>query len=119
MGTDLRSVQIIDTYLDHYVPFISFSFFDMNYLSMDFINKRIEFLVGRNAFSVGIDATKVVKDVRLSQRYNSIVGGVHTKHFVCIYVMTKVDLHDRLDVVRSYVNNSDIAYEVKISVLSI
>ena len=35
---------------------------------------------------------KVIKGVRLSQHYNKIVGDVHPKYFVCVDVVTKVDL---------------------------
>ena len=54
------------------VTFISYSINAINYLAMDSINKQMEGLVKRNTFSVGIDETKVVKGVRLYQRYNPI-----------------------------------------------
>ena len=52
----------------------------------------------------------MVKGVRLFQRYNTIIGGVHPKYFVCVDEITKVDLHERLEVMRSDENNSDCAY---------
>ena len=62
---------------------------------------------------------KVVKVVKTSQCYNTIVGGVHSKYFVCLDGTTKVNLHERLEVMRSDENKIDCAYEVKISVFSI
>ena len=86
--------------MDQPVPFISCSINYMRYLAIDFINKQTEGLARRNSFSVGIDETKVVKGVRLYQQYNAIVGVVNTQVF-CVYGMAKVDLHDRLEVMRS------------------
>ena len=63
---------------------------------------------------MGIDATKVVQVVRLYQCYKSISGGVHRNHFISMDTMTKADLHDRLDVMRSYEKKSDIAYKANI-----
>ena len=60
-----------------YLPFIGCIGNDMKSLAMDFTNKKMEGLHGRNVFNVGIDATKVVKAVRLSQHNNFIVKGVH------------------------------------------
>ena len=86
---------------------------------MYLINKQTAGLVRRNAFSVVIDETKLVKGVRLYQHYNAIVGGFHPKVFVCVDGMIKVDLHDHLEVIRSDKNKSDRAYEVKIAVFPI
>ena len=68
---------------------------------MDFTNKKMEGLHGRNVFNVGIDATKVVKVVRLSQHNNFIVKGVYPKASVCVDRMNMIDLHDRPEVMRS------------------
>ena len=108
LGPYLCSVQIRETALDQPFPFISCSINDMKSLTMDFINKQTEGLVRRNAFSVGIDEIKVVKGVRLYQHYNAIVGGFHPKDF-CVDGMTKVDLHDHIEVMRSDKNKSDRA----------
>ena len=110
MGPALLSVQRRKAALYQLFSFISFSINYMKYLAVDFINKQTEDLVIRNAFSVGIDAIKVVKGVRLSQRYNSIVGVIHPKAFVCVNFMTKVELHGCLEVIISDENNSDHVY---------
>ena len=51
--------------MDQHMPFIFCSINDMKCSEMDFINKQTEGVVGRNAYSVGIDAKKVVNVVRL------------------------------------------------------
>ena len=81
---------------------------------MDFINKQTEGLSGRNSFSVGIDATKVVNDVRPYQCYNAIVGGVHTKYCFCVDGTTMFELHESIELTRSKYNKSDHTFEVKI-----
>ena len=43
----------------------------------------------------------MVKGIRMSQHYNAIIQGVHTKAFVCVDGMIKVELHDRLEVIIS------------------
>ena len=89
----------------------------MNSSSMDIINKETEGLVGRNAFSMAIDATKLVDVVRLYQHYNVILGGDHPKDFF-VDGMTMVEMHDHLEVMRSDENKSDHAYQVKIEFFS-
>ena len=67
------------------MPFISCIINDMNSSAMYIINKETEGLVGRNAFSMAIDATKLVDVVRLYQQYNAIVGVVNTQVFLCLW----------------------------------
>ena len=37
--------------------------------------------------------------MRMSQHYNAIIQVFHTKAFVCVDGITKVELHDRLEVI--------------------
>ena len=83
------------------MPFINFSPDEMKTLIEEFIKKQIDELVGPNAFSAGIDATKVVQGVRLSQRYKAIVGGIRPNHFISISTMSEEYLQDRIDAMRS------------------
>ena len=82
LGQDLCIFQRIEADLYQPTPFIICSINVIKSLAMAFIIKQIKGLVGINAFSLGIDATKLVKGVRLSQRYNAIVGGTHPKYFL-------------------------------------
>ena len=119
MVSDLKSFQRREADLDQPVSFIIFSINNMKSLGMYFINKQTEGLVVINAFSVGIYVTKMVKVVRLSQCYNAIFGGVHLKVFVYVGAMTKVELHDHLEVVRYDEKKLYCTYEVNIAVFSI
>ena len=92
---------MIEEDLEQPVPFIRCSINVMKSLAIYSINKKMEGLAGRNVFSVGIYTKIFVKRVRLSQSYNVIVGGVNPKAFVCVDSMTKVEMHDRLEVIRS------------------
>ena len=86
---------------------------------VDFIKKQTDGILGRNSFSVGIDATKVVQSARISQRYKAIVGGSYPKHFISIEGMTKEHLQDTLDKMRSTKMKQHLAYEVKIAVITL
>ena len=76
-------------------------------------------MVGSNAFIKGVDETKVVQDVILSQSYKAIVGGLHPNRFISVGVMTKGELQDRIGEMIYYNKHLYLAYEVKITVLSI
>ena len=66
-----------------------------------FIHIYTDGLVGRNLFSVGIDATKSVKSLRLYHYHKSIVGGSQPNHFVSVEVMDKDDIQCRINLTRS------------------
>ena len=64
-------------------PFINRIREEMKNLIVDLINKEIQGLIGINALSVVIYATKVVQGVRLSHSYKAILG-------VCILITSFV-----------------------------
>ena len=119
LGPYMCSVQGRVGAFDQLVPLISFSINEMKPLVTNVINKQTEALVRRNAFSVGVNATKLVKGVRMYQRYNTIVGVVHSKYFLFVDGMTRVDLHNHIEVMRPDFNKPDLSYEVNIAVVSI
>ena len=77
---------------------------------MYFINKQTEVL-RKNSFILGIDEPKIELQCHC--------WGCSYHSFFCVDGMTKVDLHEHLEVMRSDDNKSDRAYEVKLEVLSI
>ena len=55
----------------------------------------------------------------MSQRYNDIIGGVHHNYFIYVSCMTKDELQNSLDEIRSNEKKSDLAYAVISVFLSI
>ena len=79
----------------------------------------MEYLIGINAFSAGIYATKVVQGVRISRSHKAIFGGVYPNTFIYVDGTTNADLQDYLDAMRYYEKNPYLAYEAKLAVVSI
>ena len=75
--------------------------------------------IERYAFSVHIYTKKLVQGVRLYEIYNDIVVGVHSNKLISVSSINIEELQYSCDAVRSKGEKSDLAYELKVPVLSI
>ena len=66
----------------------------MKGLMVNFITKQADGFIGSNAFSVGIDATKVLRYSMIFKCYQAITKGSYPNHLVYVQVISKKDPQD-------------------------
>ena len=119
IGSVLYSYHRIEAGASQDIPSTDCIHEDMIYVILEYINIQTDGLIGINALSICIDATKVVQSVRLSDLHKVIVGDSHHNNFISGEEISKYYMQDRINLVRNKYKKWELSYEVKVVVVSL